>query len=403
MTQNDVVVIGLGYIGLPTSALIAKNKINVLGVDINQEIVNSINQGHTHIVEPDLAKVVKKVVEKGFLKASICPELADIYLIVVPTPFKSNHQPDISLVEDAITKISPILKSNDLVIIESTSPVGTTEKMRDLIFLNRPDLIENIYIAYCPERVLPGNIMFELINNDRVIGGINEKSTKKACEFYSKFVLGSLYKTDSRTAEMCKLVENSSRDVQIAFANELSMVCEEAGIDVWKLIELANKHPRVNILSPGCGVGGHCIAVDPYFIISEFGKQSKLIAQARNVNNHKSEWCFNFILKTIENYVIRNIRKPKISILGLTFKPNVDDVRESPAMKIAIDLNKLGIYEIFFIEPNLKNEKNLKLSNLKESIQESDIIVFLVAHNEFKNLIIPESKIIIDFCGIRKN
>ena len=284
----EVVTIGLGYIGLPTSALIASHGTNVLGVDINQQVVNTINQGKIHIVEPDLDAIVSKAVSNGFFKASTKPTSADVYLIVVPTPFKGNHEPDISFVEAATKGIIPLLKKGDLYIIESTSPIGTTEKMQKLIFDLRPELQGNIYIAYCPERVLPGNIMYELVENDRVIGGVDEDSTQKAILFYQKYVKGMLHATNARTAEMCKLVENSSRDVQIAFANELSLICDKANINVWELISLANKHPRVNILQPGCGVGGHCIAVDPYFIASDYPKESKIILKAREINNFKA-------------------------------------------------------------------------------------------------------------------
>ena len=275
--KAEVVTIGLGYIGLPTSALIASYGTKVLGVDINREVVKTINKGKIHIIEPDLEKIVKKTIKKGLFRASVKPDIADVYLIVVPTPFKNNYEPDISYVVEATKSILPLLKKGDLYIIESTSPVGTTEKMQKLIYESRPDLKGEIYIAYCPERVLPGNIVNELINNDRVIGGVNKISSQKAKMFYSKYVNGELHCTNSRTAEMCKLVENSSRDVQIAYANELSIICDKANIDVWELISLANKHPRVNILKPGCGVGGHCIAVDPYFLLSDFPKQTQII------------------------------------------------------------------------------------------------------------------------------
>ena len=288
--KPEVVTIGLGYIGLPTSALIASKETFVLGVDINQKVVDTVNKGKIHIVEPDLAQIVSKVVKDGFLKASTKPTKSDVYLIVVPTPFKENHEPDISYVESATKAIIPILKEGDLYIIESTSPIGTTGNMRDLIYSDRPELKDKIYIAYCPERVLPGNVMHELVENDRVIGGINDISTQKAVEFYSLYVNGELHATNARTAEMCKLVENSSRDVQIAFANELSLICDKANINVWELIKLANKHPRVNILQPGCGVGGHCIAVDPYFITTDYPLESKIIGKAREINNYKSSW-----------------------------------------------------------------------------------------------------------------
>ncbi|MDC1063958.1 UDP-N-acetyl-D-mannosamine dehydrogenase, partial [Flavobacteriales bacterium] len=327
----EVVIVGLGYIGLPTSALIASHGTNVLGVDINQNIVDTINKGKIHIVESDLDVIVSKTVSNGYFKASTKPISAAVYLIVVPTPFKGDHEPDISFVEAATKGIIPLLKKGDLFIIESTSPIGTTEKMQKLIFASRSELEGNIHIAYCPERVLPGNIMHELVENDRVIGGVDEVSTQKAISFYKKYVKGELHATNARTAEMCKLVENSSRDVQIAFANELSLICDKANINVWELINLANKHPRVNILLPGCGVGGHCIAVDPYFIVSDFKEESKIIATAREVNNYKSLWCAEKIQNEKLNFELKYSRRPKIALMGLAFKPNIDDLRESPA------------------------------------------------------------------------
>ena len=402
--KPEVVIIGLGYIGLPTSALIASNGTNVLGVDINQFVVDTINQGKIHIVEPDLDKIVSLAVSKGNLKATIKASSAEVYLIVVPTPFKGNNEPDISFVEAATESVIPLLKEGDLFIIESTSPVGTTEKMMDLIFLIRPELKNNIYIAYCPERVLPGNVMYELVENDRVIGGVNEESTDKAVAFYSKYVKGELHKTNARTAEMCKLVENSSRDVQIAFANELSLICDKANINVWELIKLANKHPRVNILNPGCGVGGHCIAVDPYFIISEFSKESKIISKAREINNYKSEWCVEKIKSTALQFEIDNDRKPIIALMGLAFKPNIDDLRESPAKYIAnkvVQNDNSGKY--FVVEPNINEHKIFMLTDYKIALEQADIITFLVAHKEFYNLGIESDKVILDFCGITKN
>ena len=400
--KPEVVTIGLGYIGLPTSALIASHGTNVLGVDINQKVVDTINQGKIHIVEPDLDQIVSKAVSKGFFKASTKASPADVYLIVVPTPFKGNHEPDISFVEAATESVIPLLKEGNLFIIESTSPVGTTEKMMDLIFSIRPELKNKIYIAYCPERVLPGNVMYELVENDRVIGGVDDASTDKAAAFYSKYVKGDLHKTNARTAEMCKLVENSSRDVQIAFANELSIICDKADINVWKLIELANKHPRVNILQPGCGVGGHCIAVDPYFIITEFPKESKIISNAREINNYKSDWCVEKIKSTALQFEIDNNRKPTIALMGLAFKPNIDDLRESPAKHIAEKvLQNESNGELFIVEPNIKEHKAFKLTNYNEAFEKADIIAFLVAHKEFKSLKIRENKFILDFCGVK--
>ena len=395
----EVVTIGLGYIGLPTSALIASYGTNVLGVDINQKIVDTINKGKIHIVEPDLDKIVSAAVLKGNLKASTKPTSADVYLIVVPTPFKGNHEPDISFVEAATKGIIPILKKGDLYIIESTSPIGTTEKMQKLIYSERPELNGNIFIAYCPERVLPGNVMHELVHNDRVIGGVDEASTQKAIFFYNKYVKGELHATNARTAEMCKLVENSSRDIQIAFANELSLICDKADINVWELIKLANKHPRVNILQPGCGVGGHCIAVDPYFIISDFLEESKMIAMAREVNNFKPEWCIEKIKNAQLEFELKNKIKPKTAVLGLAFKPNIDDLRESPALYIAKEIYK-SPQKCVIVEPNISVHDFFDLTNLKQAVKLCDIIVILVKHDEFKSLDLNKNQVLIDFCGV---
>jgi UDP-N-acetyl-D-mannosaminuronic acid dehydrogenase len=394
-----VVTIGLGYIGLPTSALIASHGTNVLGVDINQKVVDTINKGKIHIVEPDLDKIVSAAVLKGNLKAATTASNAEVYLIVVPTPFKANHEPDISFVESATKGILSLLKKGDLYIIESTSPIGTTEKMQKLIYASRPELKGEIYIAYCPERVLPGNVMYELVHNDRVIGGVDEASTQKAILFYSKYVKGKLHATNARTAEMCKLVENSSRDVQIAFANELSLICDNADINVWELIKLANKHPRVNILQPGCGVGGHCIAVDPYFIVSDFPQQSKMITMAREVNNFKPEWCIEKIKNAQLEFELKNKIKPKTAVLGLAFKPNIDDVRESPALYIAKEIYKSS-QKCMIVEPNISVHDFFDLTNLKQAILLCDIIVILVKHDEFKSLVLNENQLLIDFCGV---
>ncbi|MES2239772.1 MAG: UDP-N-acetyl-D-mannosamine dehydrogenase [Bacteroidota bacterium] len=401
MSTEKVVTIGLGYIGLPTSALIANNGIFVHGVDVNQTVVDTINAGKIHIVEPSLDEAVEKAVANGFLKADTKPVEADIYLIVVPTPFKAKNEPDISFVQAATKAILPFLKEGDLYIIESTSPIGTTEKMMHYIFAERPELRNRLYIAYCPERVLPGNVMYELVNNDRVIGGVNELSTQKATEFYSRFVKGELHQTNARTAEMCKLTENSSRDVQIAFANELSLICEKADINVWDLIRLANKHPRVNILQPGCGVGGHCIAVDPYFIVADYPLESQLIAKAREINNYKSFWCAEKVKNAKLEFQLKEGRKPSVAVMGLAFKPNIDDLRESPAKYIAQKiLQDSHDDECFIVEPNIENHKVFKLTAYKEAIQKADIIVFLVAHKEFKGLTFDNSKRVLDFCGV---
>lgn len=401
--KPTVVTIGLGYIGLPTSALIANNNIAVHGVDISQHVVDTINAGKIHIVEPDLDLAVAKVVAAGFLKASTKPVEADTYLIVVPTPFKGDHQPDISYVQAATEGIIPLLKEGDLYIIESTSPIGTTEKMMELIFSKRPELKDKIFLAYCPERVLPGNVMYELVNNDRVIGGVNEASTAKALSFYGQFVKGELHPTNARTAEMCKLTENSSRDVQIAFANELSLICDKAGINVWELIHLANKHPRVNILQPGCGVGGHCIAVDPYFITADFPMESRIIAQARSTNNYKPFWCAEKVKTARLEFELKHGRQPSIAIMGLAFKPNIDDLRESPAIHIAERvLQDSGDSDMYIVEPNVHEHKVFKLTDYQVAANNADILVFLVAHSEFKELQPRESQVVLDFCGVKQ-
>lgn len=401
MSKQKVITIGLGYIGLPTSALIASNQIQVHGVDVNQTVVDTINAGRIHIIEPSLDKAVEKAVASGFLKADTKPTVGDVYLIVVPTPFKSKNEPDISFVQAATKSIIPFLKKGDLYIIESTSPIGTTEKMMNYIFSERPDLNDEIFIAYCPERVLPGNVMYELVNNDRVIGGVNIASTNKAIDFYKQFVRGELHPTNARTAEMCKLTENSSRDVQIAFANELSLICSKAKINVWELINLANKHPRVNILQPGCGVGGHCIAVDPYFIVADYPMESKIIASAREVNNYKSFWCAEQVKVAKLEFQIKNNRKPSVAIMGLAFKPNIDDLRESPAKYIAQKvLQDAQDEQYYIVEPNIIDHQVFKITNCDEAIKKADILVFLVAHDEFKNLHIDSEKIVLDFCGV---
>lgn len=401
MSIQKVVTIGLGYIGLPTSALMANNNIFVHGVDVNQNVVDTINAGKIHIVEPSLDEAVAFAVKKGFLKAATQPIVADVYLIVVPTPFKAKNEPDISFVQAATKAIIPLLKKGDLYIIESTSPIGTTEKMMNYIFSERPELKDEIFVAYCPERVLPGNVMYELVHNDRVIGGVNERSTQKAIGFYSQFVKGELHATNARTAEMCKLTENSSRDVQIAFANELSLICDKADINVWDLIKLANKHPRVNILQPGCGVGGHCIAVDPYFIVADYPMESQIIGKAREINNYKSFWCAEKVKSAKLEFQLKKGRKANVAIMGLAFKPDIDDLRESPAKYIAQKvLQDSQDEEYFIVEPNIEKHNVFKLTDYKVAIEKADIIVFLVSHKEFKEVKIDSDKIVLDFCGV---
>lgn len=394
---------GLGYIGLPTSIIAAKHGVEVLGVDINPKVVDMTNQGRLHIIEPGLEEMLQEVVEAGTFRAALRPEESDAYFIVVPTPFKGNHEPDISYVEAATKAVIPFLKEGDLYVIESTSPVGTTEKMKTLIYAARPELEGKIYIAYCPERVLPGNVIYELVHNDRVIGGIDEASTDKAIEFYSQFVTGKLHRTNSKTAEMCKLTENSSRDVQIAFANELSLICDKAGINVWELIELANKHPRVTILQPGCGVGGHCIAVDPYFITSDFPMESKIISAAREINNYKSFWCAEKIQNEMLRFELEHHRKPWVALMGLAFKPNIDDLRESPAKSI---VNKVmqgsNNAQILIVEPNVKEHNVFKLTGYREAYEKADIVAFLVNHKEFSQLDYRDDVKVMDFCGTFK-
>lgn len=401
--MKNICFVGLGYIGLPTAAVAASKGNKILGVDINPDVVETINRGKIHIIEPGLGELVSDVVEKGIFKASVKAETSDVYLIVVPTPFKGNHEPDVSFVEAATRGILPLLKEGDTYIIESTSPVGTTEKMAELIFSERPELKDKIFIAYCPERVLPGNVLHELVHNDRVIGGINEQSTQKAIEFYRTFVEGDLHPTNARTAEMCKLTENSSRDAQIAFANELSLICDKADINVWELINLANKHPRVNILQPGCGVGGHCIAVDPYFISSEFPLEAKIISTAREINNYKAFWCAEKIHNTALEFQLKHGKKPRIAMMGLAFKPDIDDLRESPAKYITQKvMQSCNNAEIMVVEPNIKEHRVFKLTDFEKAYVEADIVAFLVAHKEFKTLEKSQDKIILDLCGIFK-
>ena len=398
-----VCFMGLGYIGLPTAIIAAKHGVRVTGVDINPKVVEMTNAGRLHIIEPGLQELLQKVVESGALKASLTPEASDAYFMVVPTPFKGNHEPDISYVETATRTVIPLLKEGDLYVIESTSPVGTTDKMADLIFSLRPELKGKIYIAYCPERVLPGNVIYELIHNDRVIGGIDSASTDKAAEFYGRFVKGMLHRTNNKTAEMCKLTENSSRDVQIAFANELSLICDKAGINVWELISLANKHPRVNILQPGCGVGGHCIAVDPYFITADFPVESQLIAKAREINNYKAFWCAEKVQNTMLKFELEFKRKPVVAMMGLAFKPDIDDLREAPAKYITTRVMQgCNNADILIVEPNITEHNVFKLTDYKEAYDRADIVVYLVAHTPFKNLPYREDKIILDFCGVVK-
>ncbi|HEJ9614367.1 TPA: UDP-N-acetyl-D-mannosamine dehydrogenase [Proteus mirabilis] len=418
MSFETISVIGLGYIGLPTAAAFASRKKSVIGVDVNQHAVDTINKGQIHIVEPDLDKVVKQAVEEGHLKAYTTPQPADAYLIAVPTPFKGEHEPDLAYVEAAARSIAPVLKKGDLIILESTSPVGTTEQMSQWLAQAREDLTfphqqgENadIDIAYCPERVLPGQVMVELIRNDRVVGGMNRKSSERASELYKIFLEGECVITNARTAEMCKLTENSFRDVNIAFANELSLICADQDINVWELISLANRHPRVNILQPGPGVGGHCIAVDPWFIVSQNPKQSRLIHTARLVNDGKPVWVIDQVKAAVAECLTETGKRAneiKIACFGLAFKPNIDDLRESPAMNITQQVANWHSGKTFAVEPNI-HELPTKLKGITElvsteqALKEADIVFMLVDHQQFKA--IPGSQVtqkwIVDTKGV---
>lgn len=395
--------IGLGYIGLPTAIIAANSGIDVTGVDVNPKVVEKVNKAELHIVEPGLAELLREAVGSGRLRAVSAPVESDAFFIVVPTPFKGDHQPDVSYVEAATRSVIPVLKPGDLFVIESTSPVGTTEAMARIIFAERPELEGKIHIAYCPERVLPGNIIYELVHNDRVIGGIDSGATEAAKEFYAHFVKGQLFATNSRTAEMCKLTENSSRDVQIAFANELSLICDRAGINVWELITLANRHPRVNILNPGSGVGGHCIAVDPYFIVADFPEESHIIAEARRINNYKSKWCADKVVDAIGRFEKEHGRKPVVAMMGLAFKPDIDDLRESPAGHIIADVAAASNgAELLVVEPNIASHPVYRLTDYREAYDRADIVALLTAHTPFKSLAWRDDKQILDFCGIFK-
>jgi UDP-N-acetyl-D-mannosaminuronic acid dehydrogenase len=406
--KQKIVVMGLGYIGLPTASMLATKGHQVLGVDINEAAVKTINAGKIHIVEPDLDILVRSAVNSGNLKASLLPEEADTFILAVPTPFKngsSNEKiPDISFVEAATRAIAPFLQPGNLVILESTSPVGTTERIRDIISELRPDLLPKapspspVFIAHCPERVLPGQILRELVDNDRIIGGINRASAEKAQELYKSFCSGNIFLTDAKTAEMAKLTENSFRDMNIAFANELSLICDRLGINVWELIELANKHPRVNILQPGPGVGGHCIAVDPWFIVAAAPEEARLIRTAREVNDYKPHWVLEKVRAKAERF-----KSPVIGCLGLAFKANIDDLRESPALEITRELMASGIGRVMACEPNVNGGfGEFPLYELGEVLKEADILLVLVDHHEFKGIDreLLKEKVVIDTRGI---
>ena len=396
--EKSVSVIGLGYIGLPTAALLASKGYMVNGIDVNEHAVETINKGEIHIVEPDLDSYVRSAVANGKLKAYSKVQASDIYIICVPTPFHTDSEvpkPNIEYVRKAVDSISPHVKGGDIVILESTSPAGTTEMVRDILQKNGVDT-SAIFIAYCPERVLPGKIMSELVDNARVIGGVDSQSARVVSAFYRTFVNGEILETEAKTAEMCKLTENSFRDVNIAFANELSILCDNNGVDVWELIKLANHHPRVNILKPGTGVGGHCIAVDPWFIVSQDSENSRIIKTAREINDSKPEWVVDKIKATADS-----LNTKKIACLGLAFKPDIDDLRESPAVRVVESLIEQG-YDVSCVEPNINEHTKFNLIDIEKAVGQFDVIALLVDHREFSPQIIVselESKGTLDFCG----
>lgn len=395
--MKSVSVIGLGYIGLPAAAMFASQKVKVIGVDVNQKAIDTINQGKIHIVEPGLEEIVKAAVSEGWLHATSVAEKADAFVIAVPTPFKGEHEPDTSYIQAVANNIAPVLEKGNVIILESTSPVGTTEEMIQWLEAARPDLKfphegsedQDIYVAYCPERVLPGQVVRELVENDRIIGGITDKCAEKAIEVYRIFVQGELFKTNARTAEMAKLTENAYRDVNIAFANELSLISDKLDINVWELISLANRHPRVNILQPGCGVGGHCIAVDPWFIVNRNPEEAKIIRAAREINDGKPQWVIDKVVDKLD-LILKEKSEAVVSILGLAFKPNIDDLRESPALAIAKKIEKLPNIITNVVEPNIEElPSDLISSNLislDEAKSKSDVLIVLVLHDEFKDL-----------------
>lgn len=395
--MKKISVIGLGYIGLPTAALLANRGYRVDGVDVVQSTVDIINRGEIHIVEPELDTFVKSAVNSGNLEASLTPKEADVFIVAVPTPFHDGFVPNVDYIISATKAIAPYLKAGNIVILESTSPVGTTDMMEKVLKESGVDTTA-IYIAHCPERVLPGHIMRELVENDRIVGGITPEATQKTVEFYKTFVQGEVLSTDAKTAEMAKLTENSFRDTNIAFANELSILCDKFGIDVWELIRLTNRHPRVNLLQPGAGVGGHCIAVDPWFIVHAGGEDAKIIRTAREVNNYKTEWVIEKIKNEALSFENKNSKKAKIACMGLAFKPDIDDLRESPALHITQRLIADGL-DILAVEPNIESFDEFDIINYKEAIEKADIIVFLVKHQEFIG--IETKKSILDFVDIK--
>ncbi len=418
---QKVSVVGLGYIGLPTAAVIASRKISVTGIDVSQQVVDTINRGEIHLVEPDLDIVVHAVVSEGYLQAALRAESADAFLLAVPTPFKEEHQPDLSYIKAAAEAIAPVLKQGNLVVLESTSPVGATEQLVVWLQEMRPDLAfpvhgdnkrADIYVAHCPERVLPGHVLRELVQNDRVIGGITPACSRRASELYQIFVEGECITTDARTAEMCKLTENSFRDVNIAFANELSMICDELDINVWELIRLANRHPRVNILQPGPGVGGHCIAVDPWFIVSKTPEIAELIHTARQVNDSKPHWVLERVKSSVADYLQKNpskaVRDVTVACFGLSFKADIDDLRESPARQIVKELAMMHAGPVLVVEPNIQvlpEDLSAQVSLVKEhevALAEADVVLLLVDHKSFNDVmhLLQDRHHVIDTRGI---
>jgi UDP-N-acetyl-D-mannosaminuronic acid dehydrogenase len=404
LNKKTVCVVGLGYIGLPTAALLASNGHQVVGVDLNTHAVETINQGRIHIVEPDLDAFVRSAVSAGRLKAFTTAQAGDVYMICVPTPFHEGEgipQPNIDYVVAATRSIAGFVKPGDLVILESTSPVGTTQQMSEVLKAEGVDITQ-IHMAYCPERVLPGKIMTELVENDRVVGGLTPEATAAVADFYRTFVRGGVLETDAKTAEMCKLTENSFRDVNIAFANELSLICAKEGINVWNLIQLANRHPRVDILQPGAGVGGHCIAVDPWFIVARDVENARLIRTAREVNNYKTVWAIEQIKIAVADASARTGQKPKVACLGLAFKPDIDDLRESPALHIAEALLTQG-YDVVAVEPNIDSHDRFTLVTLDAALKTADVLAVLVKHKGFLDASVKSAlgeRGALDFCGV---
>ncbi|MGR3617175.1 MAG: UDP-N-acetyl-D-mannosamine dehydrogenase [Paracoccaceae bacterium] len=417
--SSRITVIGLGYIGLPTAALFARHGHRVCGVDIRQDVVDAVNAGQVHIVEPRLEDAIQEAVSKGRMNAATDPRPADAFLLAVPTPLGSDHQPDLSYIQQAAQSIAPVLEPGNLVILESTVPVGTTERLSEWLADLRPDLsfptdageLADIRVAYCPERVIPGNAMTELVENERVIGGLSNRSTDQAKALYRRIVRGKCHGTDARTAEMCKLVENSARDVSIAFANELSILCDNNGVDVWRLIDLANRHPRINILHPGAGVGGHCIAIDPWFLIAENPEDAQLIHSARCRNQAKPDWVVQKILEKVSQILKsqpgRALSDFRIVCMGLAFKPDIDDLRESPALRITSALGQQGL-QVAAVEPHITTLPEelgnlpVNLANPEHAFSNADLVCILVKHSEFSKLVdqIDPDIPVMDFVGL---